>query len=180
MDIETNGVIDPEEGVRIAARILIDQMSLFADLEGTANGADGGAGTSIFGATNRPFLVAGRNYQIQATILIKKTTTGTVYLGFASSVASALTGALMCIDSGATIANVIVATSNTNLNFSSSTSFSNAGFYILNISGYISPNANTRINLNTSAIGAGTVQPQAGSFMTVTDLGTSAFIGNLG
>jgi DNA-directed RNA polymerase subunit alpha len=29
MDIETNGVIDSEEAVRIAARILIDQMSLF-------------------------------------------------------------------------------------------------------------------------------------------------------
>lgn len=35
LDIETNGAIDPEEAVRAAARILIDQMSLFADLEGT-------------------------------------------------------------------------------------------------------------------------------------------------
>lgn len=35
LDIETNGAIDPEEAVRTAARILIDQMSIFADLEGT-------------------------------------------------------------------------------------------------------------------------------------------------
>lgn len=35
LDIETNGVIEPEEAVRAAARILIDQMSIFADLEGT-------------------------------------------------------------------------------------------------------------------------------------------------
>ena len=35
LDIETNGSIDPEEAVRAAARILIDQMSIFADLEGT-------------------------------------------------------------------------------------------------------------------------------------------------
>ena len=35
LDIETNGSIDPEEAVRMAARILIDQMSIFADLEGT-------------------------------------------------------------------------------------------------------------------------------------------------
>lgn len=35
MDIETNGTIDPEEAVRSAARILIDQLSVFADLEGT-------------------------------------------------------------------------------------------------------------------------------------------------
>ena len=47
MDIETDGVIDPEEAVRIAARILIDQMSLFADLEGTASGADGGKSAPI-------------------------------------------------------------------------------------------------------------------------------------
>ena len=47
MDIETNGVIDPEEAVRIAARILIDQMSLFADLEGTTSGADGGKSAPI-------------------------------------------------------------------------------------------------------------------------------------
>lgn len=35
LDIETNGSIDPEEAVRAAARILIDQMSVFADLQGT-------------------------------------------------------------------------------------------------------------------------------------------------
>lgn len=35
LDIETNGAIDPEEAVRMAARILIDQMSIFADLQGT-------------------------------------------------------------------------------------------------------------------------------------------------
>ena len=35
MNIETNGVIDPEEAIRHAARILVDQLSVFADLEGT-------------------------------------------------------------------------------------------------------------------------------------------------
>jgi len=35
LDIEPNGSIDPEEAVRSAARILIDQMSIFADLQGT-------------------------------------------------------------------------------------------------------------------------------------------------
>lgn len=35
LDIDTNGSIDPEEAVRSAARILIDQMSIFADLQGT-------------------------------------------------------------------------------------------------------------------------------------------------
>lgn len=36
LDIETNGVIEPEQAVRSAARILIDQLSIFAELEGTA------------------------------------------------------------------------------------------------------------------------------------------------
>ena len=35
LDIETDGSIEPEEAVRSAARILIDQMSIFADLQGT-------------------------------------------------------------------------------------------------------------------------------------------------
>ncbi|MBY0578726.1 MAG: DNA-directed RNA polymerase subunit alpha [Burkholderiales bacterium] len=35
MSIETNGVIDPEEAIRHAARILVEQLSVFADLEGT-------------------------------------------------------------------------------------------------------------------------------------------------
>jgi DNA-directed RNA polymerase subunit alpha len=35
VDIETNGAIDPEESIRYAARILMDQLSVFADLEGT-------------------------------------------------------------------------------------------------------------------------------------------------
>ena len=36
MEIETNGVLEPEESVRIAARVLMEQLSVFADLEGTA------------------------------------------------------------------------------------------------------------------------------------------------
>ena len=36
VEIETNGVIEPEEAIRNAARILMEQLSVFADLEGTA------------------------------------------------------------------------------------------------------------------------------------------------
>ena len=36
VDIETNGVVDPEEAIRYAARVLMEQLSVFADLEGTA------------------------------------------------------------------------------------------------------------------------------------------------
>ena len=33
VDVETNGAIDPEEAVRYAARILVDQLSVFAELK---------------------------------------------------------------------------------------------------------------------------------------------------
>jgi DNA-directed RNA polymerase subunit alpha len=35
MNIETNGVISPEDAIRQSARILVDQLSVFASLEGT-------------------------------------------------------------------------------------------------------------------------------------------------
>lgn len=35
IDIETNAAVDPEEAIRYAARVLMDQLSVFADLEGT-------------------------------------------------------------------------------------------------------------------------------------------------
>jgi DNA-directed RNA polymerase subunit alpha len=36
VDIETNGAIEPEEAIRYAARILVEQLVVFADLKGTA------------------------------------------------------------------------------------------------------------------------------------------------
>lgn len=35
IDIETNGAVDPEEAIRYSARVLMDQLSVFAELEGT-------------------------------------------------------------------------------------------------------------------------------------------------
>lgn len=34
IDLETNGTVDPEEAIRAAARILLDQLSVFVDLKG--------------------------------------------------------------------------------------------------------------------------------------------------
>ncbi|MBJ7262520.1 MAG: DNA-directed RNA polymerase subunit alpha [Burkholderiaceae bacterium] len=41
LDIETNGVISPEEAVRQSARILMDQISVFAALEGAGDAYEG-------------------------------------------------------------------------------------------------------------------------------------------
>lgn len=40
MNIETNGVVSAEEAVRYAARILVDQLSVFAALEGTESASE--------------------------------------------------------------------------------------------------------------------------------------------
>lgn len=40
IDIETNGAVEPEEAIRYAARVLVDQLSIFADLEGTPVAAE--------------------------------------------------------------------------------------------------------------------------------------------
>ncbi|HQR04323.1 MAG: DNA-directed RNA polymerase subunit alpha [Proteobacteria bacterium] len=36
IDLETNGAVDPEESIRYAARVLMEQLTVFADLENTA------------------------------------------------------------------------------------------------------------------------------------------------
>ena len=36
VDIETNGAVEPEEAIRYAARILVEQLVVFADLKGTS------------------------------------------------------------------------------------------------------------------------------------------------
>jgi DNA-directed RNA polymerase subunit alpha len=54
MDIETNGAIDPEEAVRYAARILVEQLSVFADLKGIPTPADPKKETQIDPILLRP------------------------------------------------------------------------------------------------------------------------------
>jgi DNA-directed RNA polymerase subunit alpha len=47
LEIETNGVIEPAEAVRTAARILIEQLSSFADLKGVAPISEQTAGMRV-------------------------------------------------------------------------------------------------------------------------------------
>ena len=54
MDVETNGVIEPEEAVRQAARILVDQLSVFASLEGTSVSSDMPKSSSVDPLLLRP------------------------------------------------------------------------------------------------------------------------------
>jgi len=54
IDIETNGAIDPEESIRYAARILVDQLSVFANLEGTPISTEAPKQTSVDPILLRP------------------------------------------------------------------------------------------------------------------------------
>ena len=54
MDIETNGVVEPEEAIRYAARVLVDQLSVFADLEGTPLSTETPKQTSVDPVLVRP------------------------------------------------------------------------------------------------------------------------------
>jgi DNA-directed RNA polymerase subunit alpha len=54
IDIETNGAVEPEEAIRYAARVLMDQLSVFADLEGTPVAAEAPRAPSIDPILLRP------------------------------------------------------------------------------------------------------------------------------
>jgi DNA-directed RNA polymerase subunit alpha len=56
IDVETNGVIAPEEAVRQAARILVEQLSVFASLEGGVEVSIGGelGGGGVVGGPRPP------------------------------------------------------------------------------------------------------------------------------
>ena len=51
---ETNGAVEPEEAIRFAARVLMDQLSVFADLEGTPVTAEAPRAPSIDPILLRP------------------------------------------------------------------------------------------------------------------------------
>jgi DNA-directed RNA polymerase subunit alpha len=65
IDVETNGVIAPEEAVRQSARILVEQLSVFAALEGHETPAD------LVGASTSGALAvgSGRSPQIDPVLL---------------------------------------------------------------------------------------------------------------
>jgi len=54
IEVHTNGVINPEDAVRRAARILVDQLSVFAALEGGEQVAEVGRGASVDPMLLRP------------------------------------------------------------------------------------------------------------------------------
>jgi DNA-directed RNA polymerase subunit alpha len=76
VDIETNGVISPEESVRQSARILVEQLSVFAALEGgtisfsdMAALAGNSGGMPVAGGMAMPAAVAARGPQMDPILM---------------------------------------------------------------------------------------------------------------
>jgi DNA-directed RNA polymerase subunit alpha len=54
IEVETNGVVEPEDSVRQAARILVDQLSVFAALEGAEPATEAGRASQVDPMLMRP------------------------------------------------------------------------------------------------------------------------------
>jgi DNA-directed RNA polymerase subunit alpha len=54
IDIETSGAVDPEESIRHSARLLMEQLSAFADLEGTPSAPEAKATSTVDPVLLRP------------------------------------------------------------------------------------------------------------------------------
>ena len=54
IDIETSGAVDPEESIRHSARLLMEQLSAFADLEGTPSAPEAKATPNVDPVLMRP------------------------------------------------------------------------------------------------------------------------------
>ncbi|MDE2599173.1 MAG: DNA-directed RNA polymerase subunit alpha [Rhodocyclaceae bacterium] len=54
IDIETSGAVDPEESIRHSARLLMEQLSAFADLEGTPSAPEAKTTTTVDPVLLRP------------------------------------------------------------------------------------------------------------------------------
>jgi filamentous hemagglutinin len=167
----------------------------------TASGATG-AGGSVFGGANRPYLKANHLYSIEYNIAFVKATSGTVTYGFTNSagVFMQLRALATTMNAGATGATTFVApifttgptgTGNTG---STGTSSVASASITTNFNGYtqikgtVIAASDTRLDLIVSAISGGTINPLASSSYVVTDLGlasagtgpTGPTIGNLG
>ena len=54
MDVETNGIVDPEQAIRDAATILMGQLSVFANLEGAPSEEEEAAAPQVDPILLRP------------------------------------------------------------------------------------------------------------------------------
>ena len=137
------------------------------------------ANQSIF-TTNRPFLLSGRNYQVSINLIFTKNTSGTITWALNNSAAVNMYGNFQLQDTlGSNIGGYVI--NGATLAASSATgTYSTTSTYSLNLTGVVQATANTRLQFVMSATSAGTITPQVGSQITVTDLGSSNTVGNIG
>lgn len=134
-------------------------------------------GTSIFGATLRPALVAGRVYEVEAVIFARKdTSNGTVTIQAALSAGTFTFCSLQCNNAATSVA-VNQTASPTNV-VTTATITQNTQFGVT-IRGLVVAASNARLNLLAYATPAA-VTIFSSSFMKITCLGTETSSGNFG
>jgi len=131
-------------------------------------------GTSIFGATSRPALLAGTIYEVETIVWLSKVTTaGTVTFQFSLSGSNFTFASLQLSTSSTT--QVLNGTTSP-VSFPATTSLG-VGTYGVLIRGIVQPVSNARLDI--LAFGSTTsINIEPSSYMKVTCLGLSATIGN--
>lgn len=157
------------------------QAVQFAKLATSASVA---SGDQFFTATVRPALLSGHLYRFKYELIFTKATAGTLTFGFTNSAAtnfSPLNATVTLMQQGYATTSVsnIFASGAATTTSQATLPLADATGYIATIEGYVIPSANTRLQLIITD-SAGTITSQLGSNFTVTDLGASTTIGNIG
>jgi hypothetical protein len=134
-------------------------------------------GTSIFGATTRPALLAGNIYEIEAVLFATKVTNaGTITLQAALSTGN-FTFATLQSNTG--VSSVVIGGTVSPVTIFTSASLTAGVSYGLTIKGLIQPVSNSRLDLLLFSSATST-SVLSNSYLKVVCLGTGANIGNIG
>lgn len=149
-----------------------------------ATSASVASGGQFFTSTVRPMLLAGHLYRISYNLVFTKATAGTVTFGFSNSAAvnfAPINANLTLMQQGysTTSTSDLFATGATTAAFQATLALADATTCNAFIEGYVIAASDTRLQL-TVTDSAGTITSQLGSYFSVTDLGTSTTIGNIG
>lgn len=133
-------------------------------------------GTTIFGSTVRPALLAGEVYEVEMQLVGTKTTSGTITVQASLSTGNFTFCTMVAIP---TPTAVVIGGTTSPVTIFTSASLANAINYQLRITGLIQPAANSRLDM-LLVNGAGSFTVAAGSYIKVTCLGNAPTIGNFG
>ena len=172
-----------------AGRTLVPEHQFFRlSADGSGITSTASPGTSFFGATNRPALLAGEFYEFEYYVILTKTTATTAIFQFSLStgnfttISASTTGGFVAFTAAsATITGGAVDNGTTSpVSLTASGTLATGTTYAALIKGFCIPVSNARLDLLVYNGAAGTITPQINSYYKVTCLGNVNSVGNLG